>query len=130
MLYYGVAGSAAATLIQKATDIDLGDSKTFDDSTTRGNGTSVPRKTEQIVQLGREPSFKIRYIDGDATITALLAAEAAGTGVAIKIVAYSGGHTEFDGDVYLECNRPGPLTGGMELEFTCHPTDDYGRDWS
>jgi len=129
-VYYGTAGAAAATQITRAIDVDVANSPAFDDTTTRGDGSSVPKQTEQVVGLAAGVSFGYRYYDGDATMAALLAAARAGTGVAIKVERIASGETEFDGDCYLEFNSPGPLTGGMVVEFTCHPTDDYGRDWS
>lgn len=128
--YYGVAGSTASTVIDLATDIDLGLTPTFSPTTTRGDGTAIPKQTEQVTELVAGPSFSVRYKDGDATVAALLAAARTGAPVALKIVAYSGGHTEFDGDVYLEANATGPLTGERVIEFTCHPTDDAGRTWT
>jgi len=130
MIYYGNAGTAAATLIEYATDIDVNSPKEFAETTTRGDGTTLPKKTEQVVQLATEVSFKYIYRDGDAVISALIAAERTGTTRAIKVLRYSGGETEFDGDCYFEMNSPGPLTGGMEIEFTCHPTDDDARAWA
>jgi hypothetical protein len=129
MLYYGVAGATASTLISYATDIDVGGAPTFADTSDRGDGTAVPKKTEQVVQIAAEVTFSVRYKDGDATIAALLAAYRTGAAVAIKVVRYSGGETEFDGDVYLEANSPGPLTDGQVIEFTGHPTDD-NRAWT
>lgn len=131
MAYYGTVGSTAATaLSDNVTDIDVQGSNEFNEHTDRGDGSSIPKKTEQVVALAVTVVIKMIYDDGDANMTALLAASRAGTAKAIKVIRHSGGVTEFDGDCYLEDDSPGPLKGGMEVTFTCHPTDDGGRDWT
>ncbi len=130
IIKYGVAGSSAATIIENATDIDVSNSNSFNESTTRGDGSALPKKTEQPDQLAVEPTFSLRYQDSEATISALIAAARAGTAVAILVLRILGGEEEFDGDCYLEMSSPGPLTGGMDIAFTCHPTDDNGRAWT
>jgi hypothetical protein len=131
MLYRGAVGSTAATLVSaNVTDININTAPEFNETTTRGDGTAPPKKTEQLVALVADPSFTMIYKDGDANMVAFLAAVRTGAAVAIKIVRISGGETEFDGDCYLEANSPGPIKGGMEVEFTCHPTDDGGRAWT
>jgi hypothetical protein len=134
MLYYGAAGSTAATAVSvNVTDIDIRTANEYVETTDRGAGTNLPQKTEQQVCVGCEISFKMRYKDGDANVAAFLAASRSVTTPlpkAIKVVRYSGGATEFDGDCYLEDDSPGPLKDGMEITFTCHPTDDSGRAWT
>lgn len=131
ILYRGTAGSTAATQVTpNVTDVDLGGGSEFNTTTTRGDGSALPKITEQVVALKAEPKFTMIYKDGDAHMVAFLAAARTGAAVALKIVRYSGGETEFDGDCYLEYSAPGPLSGGMEVEFTAHPTDDSGRDWT
>lgn len=129
-LYVGTAGSTAATLVETATDVGLGKPKTFFETTTRGDGTSVPKKTEQVTQLAAEPTFTFLYKDSDAVQATIFAAEEAGTPLAIKIEAYASGETEFDGDCYLEITASADMTGGRPVEVTCHPTDDAGRSWT
>jgi len=133
MLYRGTAGSAATTAISaNVTDIDVKVTNEFSETTDRGAGTNLPQKTEQIVCTGIEISWKMLYKDGDANMVAFLAASRSTTpaAIALKVVRYSGGGTEFDGDVYLEDDSAGPLKGGMEITFTAHPTDDAGRGWT
>lgn len=127
-LYYGTAGSTAATQILNATDIDVAGGNTRADTTTRGDGLSVPIHTEQVVQLARTVSFKMRYVSTDATLANLIAAEKAGADVALLVHRENGGEVEFDADVTLNLNSPGPLADGMELEFEAIPSRDSGRD--
>ena len=130
VLKYGAAGAAASTIVETATDVDLDTGPGFESTITRGDGSALPKETEQPVSLSSSPSFKFRYKDGDATQAALIAAARTGAAVAILILRMLGGETEFDGDCYLEMSSPGPLTGGMEVSVTCHPTDDEGRAWT
>lgn len=133
MLYRGAAGSTAATAVSdNATDIDVKVSNEFFETTDRGAGTNLPQKIEQIVCTGIEISFKMMYMDTDANMVAFLAASRSTTPatIALKVVRFSGGATEFDGDVYLEDDSPGPLKSGMQITFTAHPTDDAGRGWT
>ena len=133
MLLRGAAGSTAATAVSaNVIDIDIKVSNEFSDTTDRGAGTNLPQKTEQIVSTGIEVSWKMLSKDTDANMTAFLAASRSVTPapIAVKVTRYSGGATEFDGDVYLEDDSPGPLKSGMEITFTAHPTDDAGRGWT
>jgi hypothetical protein len=133
ILYRGAAGSTAATQVTpNVIDITFGVKPEFHGTTTRGNGTGLPRETEQPHSLKVEGGFTMVFKDGDAHMAAFLAAaeNATPTPVAIKILNYTGGDTEFDGDVYLEYDANGELAEGQEVEFTMHPTDDGGRDWA
>ncbi len=132
MVYRGTAGTTAATLITpNVVDIGMSNPVEFVESTTRGGGTTLPKKTEQAVALAKVPGpIVMHYHDTDTHMAALLVAADAGTPLAIKIVRINGGSTEFDGDCYLEYDSPGGLKEGMQVTFTLHPTDDAGRDWS
>lgn len=134
MLYRGTAGSTAATgVTDNVTDIDIKTANEYYETTDRGAGTNLPLKMEQQVCAGVEISWKMVYKDSDSNVTAFLAASRSvttPTPIAIKIVRYSGGATEFDGDCYLEDDAPGPLKEGQVITFTGHPTDDSARDWT
>jgi len=130
-IYRGAAGSTAATHIDThVTDINITPSHEFNETTDRGDGSSVPLMTEQLVKIGLEISFTMQYQDSETNILALLAASGAGTPLAFKVERNASGITEFDGDCYVTYESPGELTGGQEVTFTLHPTDDGGRDWS
>lgn len=129
MLYIGTAGSTAVTLVETAVDVNANIPNEFVESTVRGNGTAPPKKTEQLVCRGADPSFSLLIKDGDAVQATILAAVRGGTALAVKVVTYLGGPTEFDGDVYLEADAPGALKDSQVVSFTCHPTGDY-RAWS
>ncbi|MBC8869196.1 MAG: hypothetical protein H8E44_07250 [Planctomycetes bacterium] len=131
MLYRGASGSTAATAIDaNVRDINVNTGPEFNETTDRGAGTNLPKNTEQAVALNCELTFTMIYKDTDANMIALLASARTGSVLAYKVVRISGGETEFDGDGYIEFTSPGPLKGGMEVEFTVHPTDDGGRAWT
>lgn len=131
MVYYGTAGSTAATHISaNVTDVDPGIGG-FDwvDRPDRGDGTGLPQQDEQPVKRNFAPVFSMEYHDGDTHCAALLAAADADppVGKAFKMVRYSGGATIIDDDFYIEYSAPGPLAEGQVVEFTLHRTSDYGR---
>lgn len=130
-IYRGAAGSTASTHIDTHVgDVNLTHSNEYNETTDRGDGSAVPKMTEQLVKQTAEITFTMQYEDSEAHMVALLAAAQAGTPLAFKIIRMSGGVTEFDGDCYIDYETPGELTGGQIVTFTLHPTDDGGRDWS
>ena len=131
MLYYGTVGSTAATPVTAGlTDIQVNVSGEYYESTDRGAGTTLPKKTESVVCNVAEVTFSGFYDSTNAPIVALIAAARTKTAKAIKVVRKSGGETEFDGDCYLDMSSPGALKDGMPIEFTAHPTDDGARAWT
>jgi hypothetical protein len=131
MIYRDAAGNTAATLITpNVVDIGMSHVPEFVENTTRGAGTAAPKRSEQLVALNKVPGpLVMTYYDGDAHMAALLVAANAVTEVAIKIIRYNGGETEFDGDVLLEFDAPGGLKEGQNVTFTMHPNDDL-RSWT
>lgn len=129
-IYYGTAGSTAAIQITHATDVNIQKSKTRVSTTDRGDGSGIPRHTEQVVEKLAQITFSYRFYDSDSVVQALIAAAEAGTDLAIKVQRWASGPTEFDGDCTLEMNSPGPLAGDMVIEFTCVPSRDSGRTWT
>lgn len=130
MLYVGTAGSTAAVLVEDAKDVNLDPGSETHDTTVRGDGTSVPKQTGNIHVLTRAVSFGFLYNDGVSPLDVILAAARAGTALAIKIVEYNGGDTEFDGDCFLSISSPGPIADGQNVEVTCTPTRSAGRTWT
>ena len=131
MVYYGTAGSTAATHISaNVTDVDPGvGGWEYSDNPDRGDGTKVPGQDEMPVKRTYAPTFSMVYKDGDTHMAALLAAADANppVGKAFKIIRYSGGATVLDGDFYINYSSPGPIGDGQVVEFELHPTSDYGR---
>lgn len=131
MVYYGTAGSTAATHISaNVTDVDPGvGGWEYSDNPDRGDGTKVPSQDEMPVKRTYAPTFSMIYKDGDTHMAALLAAADANppVGKAFKIIRHSGGATVLDGDFYINYSSPGPIGDGQVVEFELHPTSDYGR---
>jgi hypothetical protein len=63
-------------------------------------------------------------------VTAFIAVAESGGDIAIKVERYTGGDTEFDGDVTVDMDNPGALKDGQIIQFTCFPTSDSGRTWT
>ena len=130
-IYRGTAGSTASTHIDTHVgNIDISHSNEYNETTDRGDGSAVPKMTEQLVKHVAAITFTMWYEDSQDDMVALLAAAQAGTALAFKVERRASGVTEFDGDCYIDYESPGELTGGQEVTFTLHPTDDGGRDWS
>jgi len=132
MVYYGTAGSTAATHINvNVTDVDPGvGGWEFSDNPQRGDGTKVPAEDNMPVKRTYgPPKFSMKYKDAETHVTALLAAADANppVGKAIKMIRYSGGAAVFDKDCYLTYTSPGPIADGQIIEFECKPTSQYGR---
>lgn len=131
MVYYGTAGSTAATHISaNVTDVDPGvGGWEYSDNPDRGDGTKVPGQDEMPVKRTYAPTFSMIYKDGDTHMAALLAAADANppVGKAFKIIRYSGGATVLDGDFYINYSSPGPIGDGQVVEFELHPTSGYDR---
>jgi len=122
-LYYGNAGSTAATQITNAMDITVDSPKEYGDTTVRGDGTSVPIKSSRPTSRAVTVTFTMGNKDSDAALAALLAAEAAGTPVAIRVIDKAAGAGP-DADFYLAKRAGKPLNGAQTIEFTCTATDE------
>lgn len=128
---YGTAGTTGSTQITpNLIDADPGiGGHDYVDRPTRGSGSGIPCQDEQPVKKKAEPKFSLEYHDGDTHCAALIAAADANppVGKAIAMRRYNGGTDVLDIDCYLEYSCPGPIGEGQKIEFTCHPTTDYGR---
>lgn len=136
VVYYGTAGTQAATLIPaNITDVDAGGGDfEYIDQPTRGDGVTIPQTDETPVQRKIAPKFTMIYHDTDSHVAALLEASkaVAGTlpvGKAFLIKRKIGGRVEFDGDAWVSYSAPGQIKEGQPIEFTLHPTSAYGRAW-
>jgi len=126
-VYYDAPGATATVKLLHVVKADVTGGNVRTETTDRGDGLSVPVHTEQVVQLDKKVSFSCRYFSDDAGVADLIVAADNGDDIAIKIVRYNGGPTEFDGDVTLNMSSPGGLTDGMEIEFECIASQDSGR---
>lgn len=131
LIYRGTAGATAATHITpNVIDIGMSNTPEYFEETARGDGSTPPKKSEQLVTLAKVPGpFSMIYKDGDAHMAAIVTAADAGTLLAFKVERYTGGATEFDGDCYIDYDAPGGLKEGQVVTFTLHPSTSL-RDWA
>jgi len=132
MIYRDAAGTDPATTLidTHVNDINITHSHEYNETTDRGDGTAVPKKSEQLVKFVAEITFTMQYEDAEAHMVALLAASQAGTPLSFMVKRRNGGVVEFDGDCYIDYESPGELAGGQEVSFTLRPTEDGGRKWT
>jgi Tfp pilus assembly major pilin PilA len=123
LIYYGTAGSTAATQITNSRDI----SETIDieegDTTVRGAGSSPPIKTSRVTGITYGLDWQMVEKSDDTTLTALKAAAVAGTPIAIRTKSYASG-TGYDGDMVIKFKKGTPLKGEQTYDFTGVPNDD------
>jgi hypothetical protein len=128
-LYYGAAGSTAATLIQNISgDVTCEVSTEQGETTQRGDGASPPLVTQSVVARSVSITFSMleKAAGDDAVLEALKVAAAAGTAVALRMKDHAAGKG-FDGDVILSMKTTQPAKGASGYEFTATPTLDGGR---
>lgn len=126
LLYYGVAGSTAATQITNARDITIGYTLEKGDTTVRGDGSGPVVNGARVTAIDHTLSFQCVNKADDTTLTALLTAAAAGTPVALRGIDYTAGKGP-DMDYILEVSKGQPYKGEQTIDFTCTPTDEATR---
>lgn len=127
-LFVGTAGSTGATQVTNAEDLNYDNPMEKVETTTRGDGTSLPKKSEKPVSIGAEITWTMLHKDGDSVLTTILAAARAGSLLAVRTKSYSAG-TGFDGDCTIEVRHEKTLKGQSKYSFTATPCDDL-RAWS
>jgi len=127
-LLYGTAGATAATLLTNVEDLNYDTEIEKVEITTRGNGASLPRKSEKPVAVGATITWSMFMQTGDAALTALLAAARTGAAVALCTRAFPTG-LGFDGDCTLQVTHEMTLKGASKFNFTATPNDEL-RPWN
>lgn len=123
VLYYGTAGSQAATQITNFTDLDYDIGTETGETTENGDGTSSPIVTKRVTARTATITWTMLNKTTDTSLAALIAAARAGTTVALYYKDYSSGKG-YDGDVILTVRNGAPLKGEQTFEFTAEPNDD------
>ena len=126
LIYYGTAGSQAATLLTNVEDLQYDTEPEKVETTTRGDSTTVPIKVEDVVALGVSITWSMFLKTTDTSLTALVAAARTGAAVALRTKSYSSG-LGFDGDCTLAVSHEKTLKGQSKFNFTATPTDSEGR---
>jgi hypothetical protein len=122
-IFYGVAGSTAATEIENSQDINYDFDTDRGSTLERGTGSAPPIECETVTVRKVSISFKMLNKDGDTTLTALLAAAYGGTPVALRTKDKSAGKG-FDGDCNLTVKHGKPIKGEQVFDFSATPNDD------
>lgn len=122
ILYYGAAGSTAATVVTTIRDVTIKTDPTKADTSSRDSIMD----TEQTVGLKVSIDFEMLNKSTNSVLTALLAAAAAGSAVALKTRDYSGGRG-WDGDFTLSAENGQPYRGEQTYKFTATPSDASAR---
>lgn len=129
IIKYGTAGSTAATQLTNVEDLTYDNPGEDFETTTRGDGTAVPHKSEEPATVGAVITWSMFHKTTDTALTALRAAARARTAVAIRTISDASG-LGFDGDCYLTVTHETPLKGPSKYNFTAKATDSQGRAWS
>lgn len=122
-LKYGAAGSTASTLIENCRDANYSIGISEGTTTVKGDGSAPPIECSRVT--GRQPriTWTMLHKTTDTTLTALRAAAAAGTPVALRAIPLTGG-TGFDGDVNLSVEHGAPIGGEQSYNFTASPNNE------
>ena len=126
LLYYGAAGSTAATLLENTRDITVTYDVERGDTTVRGDSSVPPIKTADVTARMVNIEFVMINDITDTAFAALKTACAAGTGVALRGKDYASGSGP-DADYTLGMSAPWPLAGEQVVTFTAEPSRSYGR---
>ena len=120
-LYYGAKGSTASTEVLNCVDVSYDLGIETGSTTSRGDGTSVPIETGEVTTLTPKLTFNMIVDDGDATLTALIAAARTGLAVALK-------YETFDCDCVLSMTNGSPLKGEQTIDFNVETVSASDRD--
>ena len=125
-IYYGVTGSEATTLLENAIDVGINIDPEKAPTTIRGDGSTPPVNTEQVVALTVSMEFSMIHDTSDVSLEAMRTAAATGVPVAIRMKDETAGKG-FDGDVTLGLKVSESLKGEQKFDFTASPTKQSGR---
>ncbi len=123
VLYYGTAGSQAATQLTIIRDVTYNTTTEKGETTANGDGNAPPIVTERVTARSVELTFDMINDSANASLASMIAAARAGTTVALYYKDYSTGKG-FDGDVILEVENGAPYKGEQTYSFTARPNDD------
>jgi hypothetical protein len=121
VLYYGAAGSQAATQLTRARDVQYENGTSTGEVTAGGDGSAPPIEYHRVATRTAKVTFNMINDTGDTALTALIAAARGGTAVAIYVKDYSGGKG-FDGDMILTVTHGAPYKGEQTFDFEGTPT--------
>lgn len=119
-LFYGVAGATASSQVLNSTDATVSYDQERGNTTSRGDGSAPPINTESVSIRNLQVTFTMLNRAADSILTALRAAAAGGTPVALRVKDHASG-TGVDADFNVACEKGLPLRGEQTFNFTCTP---------
>lgn len=126
MLYYGVAGATATTLLHNVKDISLNMEVDRGNTTVRGDSTVPPIETEDVTIRRVGIEFSMINDITDTAFTAMMDAAALGTGIALRGKDHAAGKGP-DSDFTLSITHTQELGTEQLITFTASPSRSYGR---
>lgn len=121
-LFIGTAGSTPSTQHTNCVDLNYNLEPDMGDTSTRGDGTSLPIATEKASAQKPEITFKSLNRPSDTILAALLAASATGAAMGVRYKNHSSGKG-YDGDMNVKMKNGAPLKGEATFEFTLTAND-------
>ncbi len=122
LIYYGVKGSTASTLINNRVDVSFDTDPQMASTTVAGAGTAPPIESEDVCTVKWSSTLKMKNDTTDTVLTALRTAAAAGNQVAIRMKDHSAGKG-YDGDCNVKESYGGTLNGEQTFDFTFTPNN-------
>jgi len=129
-LLMGNPGGTATIVLTNVTDIKHDIAVDKADTTVRGDGTSVPIKTDKPVARNPKITWSMRDQPNDAQLALLRAAAKAARPVALVVKEYNSAGALaaiFDGDCNISVSEDHGLAGGGMFAFEASASRDYGR---
>lgn len=123
MIYYGGAGSTAATQILNSRDVKITSDSQMGDTTVRGDASKPPVETEGVSSIKWSMTMNMTNGSTDTVLSALLAAAVVGGAVAIRMKDRAAGKG-YDGDCNVKFDHGVPLKGEQTVDFTFTPNRD------
>jgi hypothetical protein len=125
-IYYGAAGSTAATQLTNVRDIKLDLDIKEGDTTVRGDSSVAPIETSAVASRVCGVEFDMIRDTTDASLAAMMQAAADGTGIALRLKDHATGLGP-DADFNVKLSDEQPLAGEQKISFTATPSRSCGR---
>lgn len=116
LLYYGVKGSTASTLLSNRVDASFDLDVETGSTTSAGDGTTVPINTGEATALTGKVTFNMIHDTADTALVALIAAAATGNPVALRFIR-STGLLGLDADCVIKVTQGAPLKGEQTIDI-------------
>lgn len=116
LLYHGTKGSQAATQITARRDVNYDLTPETGETTSAGDGSSVPIVTGEATALNAKIDFSLIVADDDNAVVALMAAAATGNPIALRFIR-STGKLGFDCDCVISAKQGAPYKGEQTMDI-------------